>query len=249
MKKLIGPTVIALLLALGAWTWMTAPLERDAARDLPWTLPDYRDAQFHWKLDDRGRIHNEVEHFFLSAISPQMVSWFYRQLPISTVDYRGVRYPLYHIFHPTEHGRIQVLEAAGDGVPGMGPGALIMREEWFGPYDSRGRARLMTLDDEGMLAIPQFAGISVGRVEHSWRAEEGGTRYRVDAVIGVDWPIIGPLFNRAMRYFVFHPGMMAQWQRHQVEEVSSLQFFLPALYAQRAGGNHFHLESAGLPRR
>ena len=39
-----------------------------------------------------------------------MVSWFYQQLPISTVELHGVTYPLYHIFHPSEHGTLRVLD-------------------------------------------------------------------------------------------------------------------------------------------
>lgn len=249
MKKWLLAVIPVLVVVLGAWFVVPAPLKRDAPRQLPWVLPDYRQASVHWYVDDYGRIRNEVEHLFLRDISPQMVAWFYRQLPISTIDYAGTRYPLYHIFHPTEHGRIRVLDPAENGVAGMGRGAMIMREEWFGPYDSRGRARLRSFSDQGMLAVPQFAGLNMGRVEHHWQAEAGGTRYRVDAIIGVDWPLLGPLVNLAIRTWVFHPQFMAQWQRHQVEEVGSLQFFLPALYAQRDRGNHFQLEAEGGVRR
>jgi hypothetical protein len=247
--KWAATTLVLALTAGLAIGLVPAALERDAPRDLPWALPDYRQAALHWEVDDLGRIHNHVEHFFLRGISPLMVSWFYRQLPVSTVDYEGVTYPLYHIFHPTEHGRIRVLEAAEDGRPGMGAGAVIMREEWFGPYDSRGKARLVRFDDTGMLAIAQFAGADVGRVKHDWRAENGGTRYGVTAVIGVDWPVIGPLVNWCIRRLVFHPQMMDQWQRHQIEEVASLQFFLPALYAQRDQGNAFQLRTADVLSR
>jgi hypothetical protein len=41
---------------------------------------------------------------------------------------------------------------------------------------------------------------------------------------------------------VFHPEMLEQWLRHQIEEVASLQFFLPQIYAQRDSGTHFLLE-------
>lgn len=242
--KWAAPVMAMTLLVLLVLWLLPAPLVRDAPRDLPWTLPDYRQAQLHWEVDALGRVHNHVEHLFLAGISPEMVTWFYRQLPIATVDYEGITYPLYHIFHPTEHGRISVLDAALDGQPGMGTGAMIMREEWFGPYDSRGRARLAQFDNTGMLAIAQFAGFAVGKVKHDWRAENGGTRYVVTAVIGVDWPVIGPLFNWVIRRLVFHPKMMDQWQRHQVEEVASLAFFLPEIHAQRNQGSAFHLRAA-----
>ena len=218
-----------------------APLERDTPRDLPWVLPDYRNAHSQWEIGADGRIYAEVEHFFLQGISPAMVAWFYQQLPISTVELNGTVYPLYHIFHPVGHGRIRVVEGAPDGSPGMAQGATIMREEWFGPYDSRGTARLLEFSNDGMLAVPVAAGLKIGQVRHSYRAEYGGTTYKVEAVIGSTLPLIGPILNWFIRTQVFHPAMMALWQQHQIEEVASLQFFLVDLYAQRGGQNHYVL--------
>lgn len=240
----IAGFVLALLaaLALVAYLLLPGPIDRDAPRPLPWQLPDYRDAEVHWEVAEDGRIHNRVQHYFLEGITPAMVAWFYRQLPVATVEYRGVTYPLYHIFHPSEHGTVSVIETAEDGLPGMGPGALIMREEWFGPYDSRGKARIVEFSDAGMLAVAEVAGITIGEIRHSYEARDGGTVYRVEAVIGSDLPIVGALVNLYLRNAVFHPAMMAHWQRHQVEEVASLQFFLPQLYRQRGQGNYYLLD-------
>jgi hypothetical protein len=219
-----------------------APLKRDAPRNLPWVLPDYRNAHTQWEVGVDGRIYAEVEHFFLEGISPAMVAWFYQQLPISTVELNGTVYPLYHIFHPVGHGRIRVVEGAPDGSPGMAQGATIMREEWFGPYDSRGTARMVEFSNDGMLAIPIAAGLEIGHVRHIYHAENGGTAYKVQAVIGSDLPVIGPMLNWFIRTRVFHPAMMALWQQHQIEEVASLQFFLADLYAQRGDQTHYLLK-------
>lgn len=237
--------LFALLLVIAVWMLSPPPLVRDAPRDLPWELPDYRLASSSWDIDSGGRIHTRVEHFFLQGISPAMVAWFYQQLPIATIEYRGVSYPLYHIFHPSEHGTLRVVESAPDGTPGMARGALISRDEWFGPYDSRGTARIREFSNDGMLAIPEVAGMSIGEVRHSFTAENGGTRYRVDTIIGTDTPVLGSLLNLYLRKRVFHPQMIAQWQRHQIEEVASLQFFLPQLYAQRENAPHFSLTPSG----
>lgn len=230
------------LLVVSVVIMTSSPVERDAPRDLPWTLPDYRNADTHWYQGDDGKLYASVEHYFLEGITPGMIAWFYQQLPIATVTLRGETLPLYHIFHPTEHGRLWVLEPAPGGQSGMAEGAVIQREEWFGPYDSRGAARLVAFSDTGMLAIPEFAGIEIGSVRHSYAAEAGGTRYRVDTVIGTDLPILGPVINWYLRTQVFHPEMLPEWQRHQVEEVSSLQFFLRELYAQRERGSAFRLD-------
>jgi hypothetical protein len=240
-RTLTTLTSIAVVGVIAFLLLSPAALERDAPRDLPWVLPDYRSAHTQWEIGDDGRIYAEVEHFFLQGISPAMVAWFYQQLPISTVELNGTIYPLYHIFHPVGHGRIRVVEGAADGSPGMARGATIMREEWFGPYDSRGTARLVEFSNDGMLAVPIAAGMEIGQVRHIYRAENGGTAYKVQAVIGSTLPVIGPILNWFIRTQVFHPAMMALWQQHQIEEVASLQFFLADLYAQRGGENHYVL--------
>lgn len=243
MKKalIIAILVLSLFGLVGAW--LPGPIKRDPPRDLPWQLPDYRLADTGWEVLPDGKIRTYVEHFFLEGISPAMVMWFYQQLPIASVQYQGRTLPLYHIFHPSEHGTLRVLESAPDGTPGMALGAMIQRDEWFGPYDSRGAARIEEFSETGMLAVPQAAGLEFGEVRHALRNENGGTAYRVDTLIGSDLPLLGPVINYYLRTVVFHPAMIEQWQRHQLEEVASLQFFLPQLYAQRADGIHFRLEA------
>ena len=87
-----------------------------------------------------------------------------------------------------------------------------------------------------------MAGIPIGQVRHTFDFVNGGTEYRVDTIIGSDLPVLGPLLNLYLRQRVFHPEMLEQWQRHQVEEVASLQFFLPKLYSQRNTGEAFILQ-------
>ena len=244
LLKWVGSALILCVATLALGYALLAPgkIARDAPRDLPWVLPDYRLGKTHWEIGEDGRIYAEVEHFFLRDITPEMVSWFYRYLPISTIDYKGVTHPLYHIFHPTEHGTLRILEPASDGSIGMGLGSMVEREEWFGIYDSRGAARVVEYSDLGFVVIPEVAGITIGEVRHTFQQVEGGTQYRVDAVIGSTLPVLGPVLNFYLRHQVFHPKMLEQWQRHQLEEVASLQFFLKKLYAQRYNGVTFVLE-------
>jgi len=243
-RLLAGLLFIAVIGVGGFGLFAPGPLVRDPPRDLPWVLPDYRNAHAQWEVGHDGRIYANIEHLFLAGISPAMVAWFYQQLPVSTIELKGTRYPLYHIFHPVGHGRISVVEAAPNGLPGMAQGAMVAREEWFGPYDSRGSARLVEFSDDGMLAVPIVGGLSFGQVRHSYRAENGGTFYKTQAVIGSDLPLVGPVLNWFIRTRLFPPAMMALWQQHQIEEVASLQFFLAEIYAQRGGENHYVLAGA-----
>lgn len=242
-KNLLVLVVASIFLAAIIAAISPAPLQRDIARDLPWTLPDYRAATATWRVGDDGRLYNQIDHVLLKDITPAMIAWFYEKLPISTVELNGTTYPLYHLFHPSEHGRIRVKEPAPNGEKGMAEGSIIEREEWFGRFDSKGAATIATFSEAGMVAIPSFAGVQLGKIEHSYREGDAGSYYRVDAVLGSDLPLLGSLLNWYLRTWVFHPEMMTQWQRHQIEEVGSLNFFLPQLYAQKdqADDNHFTL--------
>ena len=228
-----------LLIILAFWLYQPEPLQRDPPRQLPWALPDHHLATKRVEYTANGRLQIQVDHALLPGITPAMVAWFYRVLPISTIEYQGLTYPLYHFFHPTEHGTIWIAEPASDGRPGMGQGAVVARDEWFGPYDSRGAARLTSFSEAGMVAEAQVAGIQFATLQHNFTAADGGTRYRLEAHIGADVPLLGALLNLYLRTQVYHPDMVNEWLRHQVEEVGSLPFFLPQIYAQRNPENHY----------
>jgi hypothetical protein len=228
--------IVALMVTLG---WLLRPgWERDAPRDLPWPVADYRQAQAGHEVLPGGQLQMRIEHLPLPGITPQMLAWWYRVLPISTVEIKGNVLPLYHIFHPTEHGQLWVVEAASDGSPGMGEGSLVARREWFGPFDSEGAGRVISISEAGMTVRPEVAGLQIGEMRHIFEATADGSRYRVETRIGVDWPLIGPLLNALLRQTTFHEAMLQEWQRHQIEEVSLLPHYLPQLYAQQTAANY-----------
>lgn len=246
----LGLTLFLLALlacAVLGWRLTSQGLQHDAPRTLPWTVPDYHSAQAtHTVLPD-GRLRIAITHLPLTGIRPEMLAWWYRKLPLSTVDISGVRYPFYHVFHPTEHGRIRVVEPARDGQPGMGIGALVEREEWFGPFDSKGAGRVTRLDATGMTVVPEVAGLRFGEIDHLFEATPTGTRYRVVSTIGVEWPLVGGMVNWAIRRAMYPEAMLQHWERHQIEEVGMLQHFLAALYASQPQGNAYRLTTPARP--
>lgn len=208
------------------------PPARDAPRSLPWAAIDISKASAVVSVDEQGRLVIEITHQPLLDISPDMVRWFYQQLPISTVTYQGKVLPWYHIFHPSEHGQIQVTEPALNNQPGMAPGALVSRFEWFGHYNSHGSGRILAMDSNGMTVSPEVAGLGFGEIQHQFIAHHWGTEYRLRSVLGVDWPFSNAI-NKLIRTRKFPAAMVQQWIRHQQEEVASLNYFLPRLYQQR----------------
>lgn len=244
---LVTTVLLSVVLVTIGWHLPQPQVYHDPPRDLPWEVPDHRAAnkQFEYLAD--GRIRVVTHHLPLPGITPAMLAWFYQQLPISTVELDGITYPLYHLFHPTEHGQLWVVTPAPDGKPGMAEGAVIERHEWFGEFDSQGKALISAFSDQGMTATAYAAGMTIGVVEHRYSMVAGKTRYVVTATIGSELPVIGTLINKYLRERVFTAAMIPQWMRHQVEEVGVLPHFLPALYAQRgAMNNHFVLKSEQL---
>jgi hypothetical protein len=236
---------VALLAVAAALVWFVlrpaSGYAHDPPRRIPWPLPDARlAATAHTILPD-GRIYLAIEHRPLPGVSPEMLAWWYRVLPLSQVEFDGALRPMYHLFHPTEHGRIWIEQPAADGQPGVGAGGVVARFEWFGPFDSEGAARVIELSPQRFVTRPEMAGVSFGEIRHAWGTSPLGATYTVDTVIGVDWPIIGPAVNALLRRRVFSEPMLREWQRHQVEEVGLLPHFLPALYAQRNDRNIYRL--------
>jgi len=217
--------------------------KHDAPRRIPWPLPDVQQAVTRHEILPDGRIHLTIEHRPLPGVTPEMLAWWYRVLPISQVEFDAAVRPMYHLFHPYEHGRIWIEAPAADGQPGVGAGGVVARFEWFGPYDSEGAARVIELSPRRFVTRPTMAGVTFGEIRHEWGASPQGATYTVESVIGVDWPVVGPWVNALLRRYVFSEPMLHEWKRHQVEEVGLLPHFLPELYAQRNDSNIYRLPS------
>ena len=168
---------------------------RDAPRHFPWPNADYTTASYSHEVLPDGRIRLSITHLPLDGITPEMLAWWYQVLPVSSVEVQGQHYPFYHLFHLSEHGKIWVAEPATDGRPGMGVGALVGRQEWFGPFDSQGTGRITEFSARGMTVRPELAGLWLGEIRHRYEATATGSRYRVESLIGVDWPLIAPAVN------------------------------------------------------
>jgi hypothetical protein len=236
---------VALLAVAAALVWFVlrpaSGHAHDPPRRIPWPLPDASQAAAAHTILPDGRIYLAIEHRPLPGVTPEMLAWWYRVLPLSQVEFDGALRPMYHLFHPTEHGRIWIEQPAVDGQPGVGSGGVVARFEWFGPFDSEGAARVIELSPQRFVTRPEMAGVSFGEIRHSWGDSPQGATYTVDTIIGVDWPIIGPAINALLRWHMFGEPMLREWQRHQVEEVGLLPHFLPVLYAQRNDRNIYRL--------
>lgn len=202
----------------------------EPARPKFWSYPALSEASYHYKTLDDGRIQIHLEHPLVRNVTPEMISWWYQNLSIGEVNIDGINYPYYQIFHLSEHGQTNIKHAATDGSPGMGAGAIVYRQETFGPFKSRGQGRIQRFDDFGYVAIPVTGPLELGKIEHSFKPVSGGTLYTVDAVLGSQIPYYGWAINYYIRNKQFSEPAIKEWLRHQVEEVGSLPHYLPKIY-------------------
>lgn len=207
--------------------------EIETVRPALWEYPSAKQASYTYSVRDDGRLHIHIEHPLLSGVTPKMIAWWYKNLALGEATINGISYPYYQIFHLTEHGQIHIREPASDGSEGMGIGALVYRQEIFGPFKSKGQARVEQFNHNGYVVIPVLGPLELGRVEHQFTQVEGGTLYTVDTVLGSQTPVLGWFLNIYIRHKRFSEPVLEQWIRHQIEEVGSLPHYLPDLYANR----------------
>lgn len=204
--------------------------EIEAPRPHFWDYPKLSEAIYKTEIMDDGKILIEIQHPILKGVTPEMLAWWYRNLASGKAKMQGTEYDYYHLFHLTEHGQTKVIEPATDGSKGMGVGAIVYRQERFGTYLSKGKARVESFSNAGFVVTPVMGPLTFGRLEHSFVAQDGGTLYKVRTVLGSDLPILGPLLTYYIRTKQFPPEVVQEWIRHQVEEVGSLPHFLPNLF-------------------
>lgn len=234
-------TYIIVLFVIGFLVKPMADFPHQKPIKLPWLLTDTSLAQTNYKYLENGQILITITHVPLISITPQMLTWFYRNLPISTVQIGQETLSWYQIFHQSEHKSINISQPATDGSSGLGVGALIEKKQWFGSYNNLTTERVVELSEQGITFEPELAGLSFAKIEHLFTKTTTGTQYQVTSLIGSDLPIIGPVINLIIRYKLFPDPMIKQWIRHQVEEVSNLNIFLPKLYHAEKKGAHYLL--------
>jgi len=195
-----------------------------------WNYPIVNEARFKTEITQEGTLKIELHHPILKGVTPEMLSWWYRNLASGKATLEGVEYTYYHLFHLSEHGQTHILSPATDGSSGMGVGAIVYRQEKFGPYLSKGQARVEEFNSNGFVVKPIMGPLSFGKIQHIFKSVESGTEYSVFTELGSDAPLIAPILNYYITHKQFAPDVVKEWIRHQVEEVGSLVHFLPKLY-------------------
>ncbi|MFN8394200.1 MAG: hypothetical protein U0176_05935 [Bacteroidia bacterium] len=191
-------------------------------------------ARTEFVVDGDGVYRLEILHDIIHGVSPEMLLWWFQNIGGEMV-YQGQTYPRYLVWHPVDH--IHWALAKSDALGGAGQGASFRIVEAFGA-DMRQLVDSVEvvekLDITGIRLVRRIAGTEVFSLQHDFHRDAAGTRYVSHMVVGTGSPVMGFLFNRMIRPFIFTQQMGHAWLLHNIEEVGNFEFFLPELYAAQA---------------
>jgi hypothetical protein len=182
-----------------------------------------------------GRLELSIRHDILKGVTPKMLGWWFRNIE-GSMEHMGRTYPRYLVWHPVDHIHYRVARRAPDGT--AGPGARFLMVEAFAAdpaYLVEGLADVPKNDDTGITLSVRKFGVEVLRLEHTFTAVSGGTRYLSRMRIGTTAAPGRFLLNRWVLPRLFGETTARAWLKHNVEEVGNFEFFLPELYAKHAG--------------
>ena len=181
-----------------------------------------------------GSFELTIEHSTLRGVSPEMLEWWFKNIG-GNMTWQGVEYPRYTVWHPTDHIKWELAQAAPTG--GAGAGAYFRIVEAFGadPRMKVDSTELVTkLDHTGIHLVRRIAGLEIFSLEHWFEPVPGGTRYTSRMQVGPESWLGKYLVNPLLHRFIFNAAMGQAWLKHNVEEVGNFETFLPELYQKEA---------------
>jgi hypothetical protein len=174
-------------------------------------------------LED-GRFRQLVEHAPLPGVTPAMCLWY-----LERVDrQRGHTALAYRFWHPRDHIFFQRRGSFGPGdrwhiVEAFGADHRFLYDQVFD---------VTKLDETGFTMELRRLGHPVLVADERWRPTAAGLCWTVEMTVGSPEPglrtIVRPLMRRRMAF-------LERWRQHNVEEAGNLPYFLPELYAGKAG--------------
>jgi hypothetical protein len=198
-------------------------------RPLLWPLRPRETAKVQDRLLADGRRRITIRHALLRGVTPEMLSWWYRNID-GEMDYAGGRWPRYCVWHPLDHISYTVSHRVnGEVMPGT---RLHIREAF-----QRQPENLLDLEAEVEEIEPSAAVIhkrvgplTVLRLANRFDEVAGGTRYVTEMTIGTPG-LAGRVLNAIIRGRILAGALGEAWIRHHIEEIGMLEHFLPDLHA------------------
>ena len=194
---------------------------------LPWQLKAFSSARSGLKTLEDGRRCFWVDEF-LKGITPKMLVWWFSHLE-GEVEIEDRLLSRYRVFHPFDHCWARYVRRMPDGS--IGPGAQIRICEFIARnprYKTEVTATIEKLDESGFINNVVVAGLTIVRMEHDFHETESGTRFEHRLITPGNMKLW--LLSKPISAFMF-PNLKGQaWLKHAIEEMGSLENFLPQLY-------------------
>lgn len=195
---------------------------------VPWELKPISSARAGSEVLDDGRMKFWIKHDVVRGVTPAMLVWWFQNLE-GDVEVEGRMLNRYRVWHPFDHAYARYVRRLPDGT--IGPGAQIELLEYLGrnpKYKTHITTTIEKLDEEGYIHNPVQHGVSLARMEYTFREVGNGTVYENALIVPRDH---GSWFFRKVVVPVLFPEPKGQaWIRHNVEEVGCFENFLPDLY-------------------
>jgi hypothetical protein len=186
-----------------------------------------------------GRVALAIDHEPMSGVTPEMFRWWFEHFNgesnLTAGGFTGPMTPVYRLWHPLDHilVRWEKVLRGPDGRIAAGS-VLYVEENLGGKHPSKTRVWVTRFDNTAFnFSLGKGAG-SFGEVRHLFSPSPAGLQLRTEMDFGVQWPWIGPWFNRMLRRKAFTQDLITAWVTHNVEECGETERFLPQLYRHQA---------------
>jgi hypothetical protein len=199
---------------------------------LPWELKLLSSARSGLKTLADGRRCFWVDEF-LKGITPKMLVWWFSHLD-GEVEIGDRLLSRYRVFHPFDHVCAHYVRRLPDGS--IGPRAKIRICEFIARnprYKTEVTATIEKLDEDGFINNVFVGGLSLVRMEHDFRETAGGTRFEHRLITPGNRRLW--LLSKPLSALMFPNAKGQTWLKHAIEEMGSLENFLPQLYERQAG--------------
>jgi len=199
---------------------------------LPWEFKPVSSATAGVETLTDGRKKFWIKHDVLKNVTPRMLAWWFGHME-GDVEIQGRRFPRYRVWHGLDHVYARYLRRAPDGS--IGPGAQIALCEYLGrnpSYKIEAVSTIEKLDETGFIHNVIQGGVRIARMEHVFMKTVDGASDE-NCLIWPGTPRFGPL-ARLLATFLFPDGKGLAWLKHNIEEMGTLENFLPELYEREA---------------
>jgi hypothetical protein len=197
---------------------------------VPWDLKPISSATVGSETLPAGRKRYWVKHSVLKGVTPPMLAWWFGHLE-GDVEIEGRLLNRYRVWHPRDHVSARYVRRAPDGS--VGPGAQIALCEVLARnprFTIDVVSTIEKLDEEGFIHNVVSRGMTLARMEHTFREVAGGMIDENCLIIPGSHRLA--FLSRVVVPWKFPEPEGRAWLKHSVEEMGTLENFLPELYAR-----------------